>query len=323
MAKPLKLASNLCPFSPLRDRFVPEGYTGKCAFPRQLEKLAAMDGISGVALGWPGPYKNAAELKRRIGDYGLKLSTLEPNLYSERQFKNGSFTHPDSKIRRAAIDRTRATIDAALEADAADINLWLGQDGFDYLLAAHYEDAWKWLMEGLQIIADYNRAMPISLEYKSKEPRANQYVANVGKALFIANKIDRPHFGITLDFGHSLAALESPAEAVVLALREGRLQQVHLNDNYRDWDHDLIPGAVNVWDHVDFFYWIRKLGFRGWFSIDCFPYREDGTQALERAVQVFRKCGRIADRLMEMNVEKVQREGNHLEILRILWEMIE
>ncbi len=322
MTKSLKLASNICPFSVPRDRFVPNGYSGGYAFPKQLEKLAKIEGISGVSLGWPGPYKNAAELKRRIANQGLKLATLEPDLYSERQFKNGSFTNPDSKIRRAAVDRTRATIDAALEVGAADINLWLGQDGFDYLLAAHYEDAWKWLMEGLQTIAEYNGNMPISLEYKSKEPRVNQYVANLGKALFIANKINKPHFGITLDFGHSLAALENPAESAVLALREGRLQQIHLNDNYRDWDHDLIPGSVSVWDHIEFFYWVKKLKFDGWFSIDCFPYREDGTRVLERTIQVCRKCSLVADRLMAMNLDKVQQKGDHLEAMRILWDMI-
>ncbi len=39
---------------------------------------------------------------------------------------------------------------------------------------------------------------------------------------------------------------------------------------------NLVPGAVNVWDHIEFFYWLRKLGYEGWFNIDIYPYRDDG-----------------------------------------------
>jgi xylose isomerase len=103
---------------------------------------------------------------------------------------------------------------------------------------------------------------------------------------------------------------------------EGRLQQVHLNDNYRDWDHDLVPGAVNVWDHVEFFYWLRKLGFQGWCAIDMFPCRNEGVEVVRRAVQVVDKCCQIADRLMEMNVDQIIREGRTMEVMRILWDMV-
>ena len=64
-----------------------------------------------------------------------------------------------------------------------------------------------------------------------------------------------------------------------------KLKQVHLNDNYRDWDHDLIPGSVTVWEHIEFFYWLQKLGYDGWYSLDIFPYREDGIEAVELAVK--------------------------------------
>jgi xylose isomerase len=164
--------------------------------------------------------------------------------------------------------------------------------------------------------------MTICLEYKCKEPRAHQYAANAGTALLLVGKVNKPHLGITLDVGHSLFAQENPANCAVLANREGRLRQIHLNDNYRDWDYDLIPGAVNVWDHVEFFYWIRKLGYPGWFSMDVFPYREDGAEALRQSVQVCRKCLLMADRLIEMNIEELLRNGRHLEVMRLLWDMM-
>jgi xylose isomerase len=322
MGAELKLASNLAPFSRLRDRFVTDGYGPGHSFHRQLEMLSAIKGISGVGLGWPCQFKSGAALKKAIQAHGLQLATLDTNIYTEARFKNGSLSNADPKIRRAAIDRAKETIDAALAAGAPDVNLWLGHDGFDYFFQGHYADAWQWILDGLAEIAEHDPRLPISVEYKCKEPRANQYLANLGKALWLVTKINKPHVGITLDFGHSLAALENPAEAAVLALREGRLQQVHLNDNYRDWDHDLVPGSVNVWDHVEFFYWLRTLGYRGWFCLDIFPYREDGVEVLRSAVQVCQKCWHIAEELTRMKLEHLLRKTQHMEILRILWDMV-
>jgi xylose isomerase len=322
MSGELKLASNLCPFSRLSDRFVPGGYSEGYEFNRQLEMLSKIEGIPGVALAWPSQFKDGAALKKTVAEHNLKLGTVEADIYTEARFKKGSLSNHDPQIRRAAIDRIKGAIDAALEAGAPDLNLWLAHDGFEYCFQGHYADVWKWIAEGLAEIAEHNPRLPISLEYKCKEPRANQYVANAGKALMLVRKLNKPHVGITLDVGHSLAALENPAECAVLALQEGKLNQIHLNDNYRDWDHDLIPGSVNVWEFVELFYWVRKLGYAGWFSIDIFPYRDAGTEVLRRTVQICRKCCRMADKLIGMNVEQLQRDGRHLEVMRLLWDMV-
>jgi len=322
MMPQIKLASNLVPFSRLSDRFVPDGYRDGHDFPAQLRMLAAIEGFQGVALGWPSQFTDGAALKRQLDDLGLKVSTVEPAIYSDRKFQRGALSSVEPAVRRAAIDIVKGTIEAATAAGSADINLWLAQDGFDYILGTHYPDAWKCLMDSLEEIAAHEPALPISIEYKCKEPRANTYVGNCGRALLLANKLNRPHVGITLDVGHALAALENAAECAVLAMREGRLQQVHLNDNYREWDLDLIPGAANPWDLVEVFYWLRKLGYDGWYAVDVFPYREDGTESLQRTVQVVDRCLAMADALDEADLEDLLRRGRHLEAMRILWEMV-
>jgi len=322
MSTDFKLASNLCPFSRLSDRFVPSGYSEGHEFRKQLEQLAAIEGIKGVAIGWPSQFQKGVALKKILADVGLELAVVEPDIYSEARFKNGSISNPDAKVRRAAIDRVKGTIDAGLEAGSPDMNLWLGQDGFDYFLQGHYADAWNWIVDGLQEIAEHSSKMTICLEYKCKEPRAHQYVANAGIALLLVSKINKPHVGITLDIGHSLYCQEIPANSAALAIREGRLKQIHLNDNYRDWDYDLVPGAVNVWDHIEFFYWIRKLGYPGWFSVDIFNYREEGAEALHQTVRTCEKCWAMADRLVAMNAEELIRNGRHLEALKVLWDMV-
>ena len=322
MNNDFKLASNLAPFSKLVDRFVTSGYSEDYDLNKKLEMVAAIDGIDGTGFGWPCQFKTGAEVKKTLDAHGLKCATLDTDIYTDRMFKNGSLSNRDRKIRRAAIDRAKATMDAAVEAGAPDINFWMGHDGWEYFFQGHYADAWKWIVEGLTEIAGHNPDMRVSIEPKCKEPRANSYIANTGKALFLVNKVAKPNLGITLDFGHSIAALENVAESAVLCMMEGRLQQIHINDNYRDWDHDLIPGAVNVWDTVEFFYWVRKMGYDGWYLIDIYPYRDTGADVLERTVQVCRNCLRIAERLTEMDVEQLTRDGKHLDVMGELWNMV-
>ena len=142
-----RLASNLVPFSFLCDRFVPGGYTRGLGFEQRLDAVAAVEGIDGAVMGWPCPVDDPTVLKKMLADRGLALSALEPDIYSDARFKHGSLSSRDPGIRRESIERIKATIDAAAEAGAHDINLWLAQDGFDYVFEAHYADAWKWLTD--------------------------------------------------------------------------------------------------------------------------------------------------------------------------------
>jgi len=323
MSAPFRLASNLVPFSKICDRFVPTGYCEGYELAEQLEMLAAIEGIDGIGIGFPGPAESGTALKKILDDHGLKWGISDADIYTEARFKHGSLSNRDPAIRAAAMERIKEAIDGSVEGGAASMNLWLGHDGFEYAFQGHYDDVWNWIMEGLAEIADYNTSdMPVCIEPKCKEPRANMYMANTGKALWALAQIDKPNLALTLDFGHSLAALENPAEAAVLAMREGRLKQIHINDNRRDWDLDLVPGSATVWEHLEFYYWLRKLGYDGWFSADVFTYREDGTEALERVVQVHQTCSRIADKLIGMDIEQILRDGGHMEMQRILWDML-
>jgi hypothetical protein len=58
-------------------------------------------------------------------------------------------------------------------------------------------------------------------------------------------------------------------------------------------------------------------------SADVFTYREDGAEALRGVVQVHGKCLAVAGKLLAMNVDKRLRRGRHLEMLRMLWNMVE
>ena len=92
--------------------------------------------------------------------------------------------------------------------------------------------------------------------------------------------------GVTIDTGHSLVAGENVAEAAVLLSDHGaRLFHLHFNDNYRSWDDDMIVGSVHLVEFVELWFWLEELGYQGWYSMDQYPYREDGQGALRASVE--------------------------------------
>jgi xylose isomerase len=82
-----------------------------------------------------------------------------------------------------------------------------------------------------------------------------------------------------MDVGHSLAAGENIAEAAALLSSYGKLTYLHLNDNYRSWDDDMMVGAVHLVEYLELAYWLKRTGYQGWLTLDIFPYREDGVRA--------------------------------------------
>lgn len=281
-----RIGSGFAPFSPCADRFVQSGYRDPMTLREQVKLAAQVDGLRGIGLDYPYQFSDNGieDVKDLLVETGFEFCTLELGLYPDRKWKLGTFCSPDPGIRREAIEMSKRGLDAAVETGAYDVLLWPGQDGFDYPFQVDYDRCWDLLIDGIGEVAAYRSDIRISVEYKPKEPRTNIFVRNAGTLLYLINAIGLPNVGATIDFGHSLVAGENPAEAAVLLAREDRLFQVHVNDNYRDWDHDLIVGSVSFWETLEFFYWTIKSGYDGWYVMDVYPYREDGLKALQQCV---------------------------------------
>jgi xylose isomerase len=47
----------------------------------------------------------------------------------------------------------------------------------------------------------------------------------------------------------------------------------------------MIVGSVHLVEYVELLYWLDKLGYQGWYSMDQYPYREDGRAAINESVR--------------------------------------
>jgi xylose isomerase len=149
------------------------------------------------------------------------------------------------------------------------------RSGGDYLAER------TWSADGVREACRHRSDVAVTLEYKLKEPHTHSYVNTVGRTILLVQEIGEPNCGVAFDHGHALLGYESPAESVALLSKYGALlRHVHINENYRMWDDDLIVGSVRTLECVEFFYWLRRTGCNGWLTVDQFPYREDGRDAV-------------------------------------------
>lgn len=285
-----KISVGLWVLGQTADRFCPSGYGPVVPLEEQVRIAAGLDGVEGVEC--HGSDFDSFEVARYadlVGEAGLVTTNVNTNVWGTAKYGLGAFTHRDPAIRRQALDEGKRSCALARELGAPSVALWLGADGFDYPWQIDYQTHWDLLIDGIrEIAAEAAPDLRVGVEYKQKEPRTHMSISNVGVCLMALLEINQAHVGGTIDFGHALMAQEHPAESVCLLQRYGKLFNVHFNDAWGHWDDDMIPGTVNFWTTLEFLYYCRKTGYAGWFGLDMFPYREDGGEAAQMAVDNIR-----------------------------------
>lgn len=238
-----------------------------------LERASLVNGLNAADLNYPDHFEGLAlsDIETTLTRCGIGLNGLAMRYYTEPEFKLGAFTHPDARIRRAAINITKRGIDAGRVLGCRLMTLWMGQDGFDTSFQADYARLWDWTIEALREVAAHDPDTDIAIEYKPNEPRAFALMPDAGTTLLAIKEAGNANLGVTLDFAHVLYADEMPAHAAHLVARHSRLLGVHLNDGYGKRDDGLMAGSVHPVQTVELLVELQRQGYRGAIYFDTFP----------------------------------------------------
>jgi len=318
--KEKKFSLGVWAFGPCGDRFLTQGYRPEISVEEALRRAATIEDLSGVEVGYPSNVNedNLDTFREVLRETGLVVSMVGVDLAGDRRWMKGSLSSTNPETRKEAINICRRGVEAARELGCELFNIWLGQDGYDYPFQSNYPKAWDLLVDSISEIAE--TGVKVCLEYKPKEPRTHSYIATVGKALLIARETGRENVGVTIDVGHALDAYENMAESAVLCMRDGRLFHLHLNDNYRLWDDDMIVGSVHTIEYLELIYWLDRMGYDGWYSLDIFPYREDPLDASRESIEMLKALSRLPDKIGRDELEKAIEEGKPAKTLKLIRE---
>lgn len=294
------------------DRYCKE-YSAPFSLEELFERASTIPQLKAVDLvmDWELMQKKD-EIKAYLARTNLKVGSLAVDTFANPIYGKGSFSSTDSSVREQAIKDAKRVMDFAEEIGCGIVTLWPGQDGYDYIFAADYIKERQLFADAVEELCRYKSGITLTLEYKLKEPRTHSYISTVGTTLLMIEKIGLPNLGIALDYGHAALGYETAAEAVAMCKMYGdRLKHIHINDNYRLWDDDMIVGSVHTLEYLEFFYWLKRTGYTGYLVIDQFPYREDGRDAVAESADWMDVLQDVVAKMDDTEVEDVlaKRDG--------------
>ncbi|ERG64303.1 rhamnose isomerase [Agrococcus pavilionensis RW1] len=182
-------------------------------------------------------------LRARAEELGVALGTVNSNTFQDDDFKFGSLTHPDARVRRKAIDHHFECIDVMHETGSRDLKVWLA-DGTNYPGQDSIRERQDRLAESLaEIYARLADDQRMVLEYKFFEPAFyHTDIPDWGTSYVHCLALgDRAK--VVLDTGHH--APGTNIEFIVAQLlRLGKLGAFDFNSRFYG-DDDLIVGAAD------------------------------------------------------------------------------
>ena len=285
------------------------------------EKIAAVaqvPGAAGIEIVYPYECEDLGGVKKALKKHKLGVAAVNVNIKAEPDFGRGSASVNSKKLRAKAVQFLCEGMDAAARLGADKVTCCPLSDGYDYLFEVDYQRAWKNMVGTFKDAARHRQDIRLSLEYKGSETRVSCYLDTAAKTICLIQDVAEPNLGVTIDVGHALYAGETVAESVCLAESKGIPYYIHINDNNRKWDWDLIPATRNLWDYLELFVYLKKFNYQGWVTSDMSPMRVDPVQAFERTIETTEKFIQIAERLDSRELFQMMSEDRTVEILKWL-----
>ncbi|MEV0011466.1 L-rhamnose isomerase [Streptomyces sp. NPDC047973] len=199
-----------------------------------------------------------AALAAHAGDLGLRIGAINSNVFQDDDFKLGSVTHPDPKIRRKATDHLLECVDIMDATGSPDLKLWFS-DGTNYPgqddIVGRQDRLAEALAEVYERLGDDQRML---LEYKLFEPAF--YTTDVpdwGTSYAHCLKLG-PKAQVVVDTGHHAPGTNIEF-IVAFLLREGKLGAFDFNSRFYA-DDDLMAGAADPFQLFRIMHEVAKNG---------------------------------------------------------------
>jgi xylose isomerase len=316
-----RFSANINTFNACADRYVLTGYGERLTTDQLIRAATQVKGLTGVEVVglWHVNDSNVEQIRKQIRDAGLEVTCVTPDIWASSKWGWGSFASNDPQIRRQSIQEVKKSMEWAKQLNCEVIDLWFGQDGYDYPFQADYQAAWQRIIEGTTECAEYLPEIKLVLEYKPKEPRTHCFIATVGKTLLLIEKVNKPNVGAMIDVGHALEAYENVAESAALLQYFGsKLFYMHFNDNWRMWDDDMTVGSVHTIEMLELLYWLDRMNYSGWYALDIFPYRENGIRAATESIKWIEGLHGLLDKIGREKIAQVVASGDAMSASEML-----
>ncbi|MEA2573882.1 MAG: xylose isomerase [Chloroflexia bacterium] len=323
----LKFSAGVWFFSPPASRFH-DRYAPVIEIEPRLEIAAKLadSGLRGMEAHYPNEINedNVETWKQFTRDTGIKLITVIPLLFYDRQFEWGSLSNPIPEIRRTAIDRTISALQLNKELDTEFAVVWPGIDGYENAFGMDLVAARDRFAQGLAEAMDAVPGVRVAEEPKPYEPRGHILYGTTPEGLLLGMKVEallqtsenrrlleegHALCAMNPEIGHMLMAYEDVPYAFSLVLEYGRLAHSHWNSQpLGNYDQDLNVGVLSPESLEAALYVLKMHSYGGWFGLDINPERMPVDVALRNSMDAMRAAN---DRINGLDHESIVYATEH------------
>jgi len=214
---------------------------------------------------------------------GVKLGSINPNLFEDQDYRLGSLCHPNEEVRKKAIEHVKESIHLGQDLGSQVVTLWLA-DGTNYPGQDSIRER-KGRLEGAlgelhDLLADDQVFL---IEYKPFEPAFyHTDLGDWGMSYLHAKKMG-PKAKVLVDTGHHYQG-QNIEQIVAWLLDEGMLGGFHFNDR-RYADDDLTLGSIDPYQVFRIFHEIQGCAFERGGAIENIEYMIDQSHNLKPKIE--------------------------------------
>ncbi len=317
----LKFSAGIWFFSPAHSRFH-DKYSADLTIEQRLDIASklARQGLAALEAHYPNEINedNAALWQTFSQQTGIRILTVIPLLFWDKQFEFGSLSSPLPTPRKAAIDRTIGALKLNKQLNTDFAVVWPGIDGYENGFGLDFASARARFAEGLAEALDAVPGVRIAFEPKPYEPRGHILYGTTPEGIILGRDVEAMlrhadnkklladgHKLVCMnpEVGHALMGLEDGAYAYSWPLSESRLAHTHWNSQpLGNYDQDLGVGVISPEVTEGIMYTLKLHGYTGYFGIDINPERTPVDIALRNSFDALRAAN---DRIDSLDHESI------------------
>src|SRR4051812_46386305 len=221
---------------------VPRDPYEKIADAAQVHKYTGIAPSVALHIPWD-KVDDFGALSAAAKDHGIELGTINANVFQDDDYKLGSVTNPDPRVRRKALDHLLECIDVMDQTGSRDLKLWFS-DGTNYPGQDSIRERQDRLADGLHAVYErLGEHQRLILEYKLFEPAFyTMDVPDWGTSYAHCLELG-PKAKVCVDTGHHAPGTNIEF-IVAFLLRAGKLGAFDFNSRFYA-DDDLMVGSAD------------------------------------------------------------------------------
>ncbi|MCP4623795.1 MAG: sugar phosphate isomerase/epimerase [bacterium] len=180
----------------------------------------------------------------------------------------------DAAGRKIRLDFLKKALEIAARLDSQALSFWSGikQEG------VRWTDAWNWLVAGCRELSEYAGQFDIPLAF---EPEPGMFIENLTEYQKLAEQVENPLFGLTLDVGHAFLT-ESDSLANCIRKFGPSIKNIHLEDMKTGHHKHLQFGEGEI-EFSKVFDALKEINFAGLINVELSRHSRNAVKAAEQA----------------------------------------